>query len=265
MNTKLNIDSIEDGSIPLSKLAEDVGNVDPELNNKINGLQTQIDTLVSGDASSAIESFNEITAFLNGVEDTESLDGIMAGIEQQITNKQDTIADLDTIRSGAALGATALQNVKTINGNTIEGDGDVSVGSITSVDTGDILDDVDVRYATEQYVDDAIANVDVDTDNLATKEELTSLTNEMIANEEVHAAAYNDLDSRLKDVGSLISGVAVTKEELAAEVATINNVILENEEVHAAALNDLEERKADKTYVDEAIAQTIISTINANY
>ena len=32
MNTKLNIDSIEDGSIPLSKLAEDIqGNIDPEL------------------------------------------------------------------------------------------------------------------------------------------------------------------------------------------------------------------------------------------
>lgn len=255
--------STEDFTTELKTRLEGMSSFDPtEINNKVNGLQTQIDTLVSGDTSTAIESFNEIANFLNGIEDTKSLEGIIAGIERQITNKQDTIADLDTIRSGATLGATALQEHQDIS-------------------------------------------------HLATKEELESLTNEMIANEEVHAAAYNDLDSRLKDVGSLISGVAVTKEEfqegiqaitneiidneevnaaalndlnervnaiaenvsgetatkeeLAAEVATINNVILENEEVHAAALNDLEERKADKTYVDEAIAQAIISTINANY
>ena len=236
-------------------------------------------------------------------------------IDDLNSEKQDVINDLDAIRSGAALGATALQehqdishlatkteveakytkpssgipksdlvsevqeslgkadtaiqNVKTINGNSIEGDGDVSVGSITSVDTGDILDDVDVRYATEQYVDDAIANVDVDTSNLATKEELESLTNEMIANEEVHAAAYNDLDSRLKDVGSLISGVAVTKEEFQEGIQSITNEIVENEEVHAAALNDLNNRISELAEnvqgetITKAEFQSVVDSIKA--
>lgn len=166
---------------------------------------------------------------------SEEIDGLK-------DSKQDVIEDLDTIRSGAALGATALQNVKTINGNSIEGDGDVSVGSITSVDTGDALDDVDVRYATEQYVDNAIANVDVDTSNLATKEELESLTNEMIANEEVTAAALNELNERVNEISENVSGSTVTKEEFKDAIDTLQKEVIDNEEVVAAALNDLNTR-----------------------
>lgn len=78
----------------------------------------------------------------------------------------------------------------------------------------------------------------------ATKEELANLTNEMVANEEVHAAAYSDLDSRLTDIGSLISGVAVTKEEFQEGLQAITDEIVANEEVHAAALTDLNSRLA---------------------
>lgn len=54
-------------------------------------LQNQINTLVSGDATSAIESFNEIIAFLANVEDTQTLSGIIAGINQSISNVQAAI------------------------------------------------------------------------------------------------------------------------------------------------------------------------------
>lgn len=113
--------------------------------------------------------------------------------KEELDAKQDKIADLETIRSGAALGATALQEHQDIS-------------------------------------------------HLATKDEVTNLTNEMVANEEVHAAAYTDLDSRLKDIGSLISGVAVTKEEFQEGLQNITNEVVANEEVTAAALNDLNER-----------------------
>lgn len=104
--------STEDFTTELKTKLEGMKSFDTtEIGNKLNGLQTQIDTLVSGDISTAIESFNEITNFLKGIEDAESLESIIAGIEQKITNKQDTIADLDTIRRGSALGATALQTV----------------------------------------------------------------------------------------------------------------------------------------------------------
>lgn len=189
--------STEDFTTALKTKLEGLNAFDPtEINNKVDGLQNQLDSLVSGDVSAAIESFNEITAFLNGIEDSESLDSIIASIEQQIANKQDKIEDLDTIRSGASLGATALQEHQ-------------------------------------------------DVSHLATKEELTNLTNEMVANEEVHAAAYTDLDSRLKDIGSLISGVAVTKEEFQEGLQSITDEIIANEEVTAASLTDLNNRIQD--------------------
>ena len=82
---------------------------DTTINNAVTSLQTQLNTLVSGNANDAINSFNEIIAFLDGVKDTQDLSGIIASIEQQIAGKQATISDLATIRSGAALGATAVQ------------------------------------------------------------------------------------------------------------------------------------------------------------
>ena len=57
----------------------------------LESLQQLVNTLVSGDASSAIESFNEIIAFLANVEDSETLAGIIAGINQSIANVRSAI------------------------------------------------------------------------------------------------------------------------------------------------------------------------------
>lgn len=94
-----------------SKLETIIPNDISELEAEIGKLETALNTLVGINASNAIESFNEIIAFLDGIEDSESLDAIIASIEQQIAFKQDVIADLATIREGAAKGATALQSV----------------------------------------------------------------------------------------------------------------------------------------------------------
>ena len=64
---------------------------DTEIRNALTALQQQVNTLVSGDASSAIESFNEIIAFLASVEDTQTLQGIIAGLNQSIANVQNNI------------------------------------------------------------------------------------------------------------------------------------------------------------------------------
>ena len=82
---------------------------DTAINNAISGLQSQLNTLVSGDASTAIESFNEIIAFLDGIKEDEDLASIISSIEQQIAGKQDTIDNLDAIKSGAQAGSTAVQ------------------------------------------------------------------------------------------------------------------------------------------------------------
>ena len=109
--------STEDFTTELKEKLESLENYnDEEINGAIETLRSDFDALVSGDTSSAIESFNEVTAFLAGLEDTGTLEGIVAAIQQNIAAKQDKIDDLETIREGAALGATAIQEHQDISG-----------------------------------------------------------------------------------------------------------------------------------------------------
>ena len=66
-----------------------------------------------------------------------------------LSNKQDTLV------SGT--------NIKTINGTSILGSGDISVGNpnanVQAVDTTDTVDDVNVSYATTAYVDGLIGDI----------------------------------------------------------------------------------------------------------
>lgn len=109
--------STEDFTTALKEKLESLENYnDEEISGAIETLRSDFDTLVSGDTSSAIESFNEVVAFLAGLEDTGTLEGIVAAIQQNIAAKQDKIDDLETIREGAALGATAIQEHQDISG-----------------------------------------------------------------------------------------------------------------------------------------------------
>ena len=144
----------EDFTTALKDKLESLSNYDDaSIKATVQSLQTQLNTLVDGDATSAIDTFNEIIAFLSSVEDTESLSSIIASIEQQIADKQDVISDLASIREGAAKGATALQEhqqLKTINGESIIGSGNITIqggsggsgggSGITIVDSVDKLD-----------------------------------------------------------------------------------------------------------------------------
>lgn len=60
---------------------------DTEVRGLISSIQSQLDTLVSGDATSAIESFNEIVAFLANVDDEQTLSGIVAALNSSIAEK----------------------------------------------------------------------------------------------------------------------------------------------------------------------------------
>jgi hypothetical protein len=84
--------STEDFTTMLKNKLEGLHNYDDTaIQEAVTKLQNQFNTLVSGNASTAIESFNEIVAFLNGVSDADSLEGIIAGIEKQISNTQKAI------------------------------------------------------------------------------------------------------------------------------------------------------------------------------
>lgn len=75
--------------------------------------------------------------------------------KQEVARKQDIISDLEAIREGAAKGATALQEhqpLKTINGETIVGDGNIEIEGGSADLEG---------YATEDYVNNAVEAVNV--------------------------------------------------------------------------------------------------------
>lgn len=103
-------------------------------------------------------------------------------------------------------------SIKTINGESVLGEGNIEI------------------------------KADIDTTTLATKEELATLQNEVIANEEVTAAALVSLDERVNALSENVAGEAATKTEVEEAVAAINATIVENEEITAAALNDLNSR-----------------------
>ena len=106
--------STEDFTSVLKEKLEGLNNYnDTEISNAISTLRNDFDRLVSGDTTTAIKSFNEVIAFLDGIQDTQDLSSIIAAIEQQIASKQDTLV------SG--------KNIKTINGYSILGSGNLTI------------------------------------------------------------------------------------------------------------------------------------------
>jgi hypothetical protein len=102
--------STEDFTTILKTKLEGLSNYDDtELLKALSTLRGDFNKLVSGDTTTAIKTFNEIIAFLDGIQDSQDLSSIIASIEQQITAKQDRITDLDAIRRGAEKGVTAVQ------------------------------------------------------------------------------------------------------------------------------------------------------------
>lgn len=94
--------SAEDFTSALKIKLEGLTNYDDtEISAAVASLQTQLDTLVSGDTTTAIKTFNEVIAFLDGIADTEDLAGIIASIEQQIAGKMDNVTLAKVATSGS--------------------------------------------------------------------------------------------------------------------------------------------------------------------
>lgn len=84
--------STEDFTSALKTKLEGLSNYDDtELSEAISTLRGDFDKLVSGDTTTAIKTFNEVIAFLDGVQDTQDLSSIIASIEQQIAGKMDKV------------------------------------------------------------------------------------------------------------------------------------------------------------------------------
>lgn len=84
--------STEDFTTGLKEKLEGMNAFDPtEINNAIKDLQDLVNALFNGNATKAIESLNEVLAFLRGIDDTASLEGIVSAILQQIADVRSTI------------------------------------------------------------------------------------------------------------------------------------------------------------------------------
>lgn len=80
--------STEDFTTLLKQKLESLQNYDDTaVNEAVNKLRGDFDALITADASGTIDKFNEIVAFLANIEDSQSLDSIIASIEQQIASK----------------------------------------------------------------------------------------------------------------------------------------------------------------------------------
>lgn len=94
--------STEDFTTALKTKLEGLSNYnDAQINAAVSSLQTQLNTLVSGNANDAINSFNEIIAFLDGIKDSQDLSSIIASIEQQIAAKMDKVTLAKVATSGS--------------------------------------------------------------------------------------------------------------------------------------------------------------------
>lgn len=87
--------------------------------------------------------------------DDATLKASIKAVEDKIKTKQDIISDLTTIREGANKGATAIQDVKTINGESIVGKGNIVIkGEGGSADIPqDLMDIINTLYLSEMNED----------------------------------------------------------------------------------------------------------------
>lgn len=157
--------STEDFTTTLKQKLDGLSNYDDTtISQAVEKLRTDLDALVSGDTTTAIKTFNEVIAFLDGISDTEDLSGIIASIEQQIAGKQDKINDIDNIRSGAAKGATSAQQEELQTGASavvvpdgVLVDGGGSTYALPDVDET-TKEASDYVLATEDYVDSKVGS-----------------------------------------------------------------------------------------------------------
>lgn len=118
--------SAEDFTSALKNKLESLYNYDDtELSNAVSTLRGDFDKLVSGDTTTAIKTFNEVIAFLDGIQDTQDLASIVASIEQQIAGKMDKVTLATVATSGSY---NDLSNKPTIPAEQVNADWNATSG-----------------------------------------------------------------------------------------------------------------------------------------
>lgn len=200
----------------------------------------------------------------------------------------------DAISNANLTNYVAKDELKTLNGESLLGEGDIKLelSDYTKVEVHEAFVDEVASIASEltteinntklELIDDIViaervtasALVDLNkrlnsecnarSDENATKEDVDQLksylTNELIDDEEVLAVSLIDLNDRLTTSYENVRFESATKTELSQNINAINEIIIANEEVTAAALTDLNDRIFNKQ--DVLINGENIRTIN---
>lgn len=118
--------STEDFTTILKQKLDGLSNYDDTtISQAVEKLRTDLDALVSGDTTTAIKTFNEVIAFLDGISDTQDLSGIIASIEQQIAGKMDSVTLAKVATSGSY---DDLTNKPTIPAEQVNADWNATSG-----------------------------------------------------------------------------------------------------------------------------------------
>ena len=172
-----------------------------QLNTSLSGKQDTISDLAdirsgASKGATAVQPASVATAVtINGVNKTISSNKINIGtIPTAVTingsTKTGSTIALGTVVTGVTMNGstktvsngkvdlgtiiTAHQTLKTINGESIVGSGNITISggggssdaNVMAVDTGDVLDDVNVDYATSAYVDGLVGDINSVLDNI---------------------------------------------------------------------------------------------------
>lgn len=217
--------STEDFTTLLKNKLEGLDNYDDsEIEASINKLRRDFDALVSGDTTTAIKTFNEVIAFLNGIQDTQNLSSIIASIEQQIASKQDAISDLANIRAGAAKGATALQSHQDISGKLDKTD--AASTYLTKTDAASTYLGKNAKAADSAKSDSATkatqdGSGNVITATYATKTELSGKVDK-VSGKGLSTNDYTTGDKTKLGYTNIAYGTCDTAEDIAEKAITIN-------------------------------------------
>ena len=112
-------------------------------------IRTELDT-----KQNTIDLNNKLSSDL--VDDTNATNLFVTSTEKSTwSGKQDAINDLEAIRSGAAAGATALQSgdLKTVNGESVVGSGDIVITTNYSFDNSWTTDTTMSAFLNDVYTD----------------------------------------------------------------------------------------------------------------
>lgn len=154
--------------IPVSDLAEDIQTSLGKANTALQSYTEQYKGTITG------VSANGTSVATSGVANIPAASTSKYGVTKLSSSTSSTSTSLaataSAVKSAYDLAngkqdkLTSGTNIKTINGESILGSGDIIISggsgsNVQAVDTGDVIDDVTVDYATKTYVDGLVGDI----------------------------------------------------------------------------------------------------------